>query len=376
MVVPKHAAAHIAERDGHRPGECGDVYDPPIPHRVCVGHRVRQDEPPLGVRVVYLDGLSVHRPHNVPGPLRAAARHVLRCRYETRYVDLRLRLSNHLHGCNDSRAARHVALHLPHSLGRLQGNPPAVERYALAHDGQAVGGVVRISFVLQDDHLWRLLASLRHAEQCPHTQILHLAAVEHFQPQAGAAGCAQRTLRHPRRGHPIRGFVDHVPAERDRIRNERPTIHAVPQRGQLGCGVIDDIHRLDRLAVVLWRLVLVEFVEAENRPLCDSLCRLPRIHPPNSGSVCNRRKPPDADLPQPPRRLPRYSAHGLRVKLRRLSQPNDRNSCRRNLAQGVDDGNLPFLARDLAVPDELRDAAPQRAVYRPGRPTRTNHPLE
>ena len=168
MVVPKYAAAYIAERDGHGPRECGDVYDLSIAHRVCVGHCVRQDEPAFGVRVVYLDALAVHRPHDVAGTLRATAGHVLRCRYDTRYVDLGLGLSNHFHGCNDSRAPRHVALHLSHPFGRLQGNSPAVERYALAHDGQSVRWVVGVSFILQDDQLWGLLASLGDAEQCPH----------------------------------------------------------------------------------------------------------------------------------------------------------------------------------------------------------------
>ena len=189
-------------------------------------------------------------------------------------------------------------------------------------------------------------------------------------------GCPQRALCHPRWGHPIWGFVDHVPAERDGIRSECASIYAVSQRGQLGSGVVDDRHGLDRLAVILRRLVLVEFVEAENRPLCDGLCGLFCIHSPDSGSVRDRRKLADADHPQPARSLGGYSAHSLCVELRRLSQPDDRDSGRRNLAKRVDDGNLALLACDFAVPDELRDTAPQRAVYGPGRPARMGHPIE
>ena len=97
-----------------------------------VGNGIDQDEAPFRVGVEHFDGLSRHRCHDVAGTLSLTADHVFHGRNERGDGDRGLQLGNAAHRAKHSCSTAHVALHLFHAVGGLDGHAAGIERHALA----------------------------------------------------------------------------------------------------------------------------------------------------------------------------------------------------------------------------------------------------
>ena len=126
------AQGHLA-----RTGQGRDVDD-----RGCVGvpggirERVSQDKPPLGVGVADEAGASAVVRDHVAWLHRRRAERVLRRRQQPGDLDRHLEVAQRPHNGDHHAGACHVALHGHHRVARLDGDPAAVERDALADDDE------------------------------------------------------------------------------------------------------------------------------------------------------------------------------------------------------------------------------------------------
>ena len=103
----------------------------------CVGDGVGQDQPALCIGVDDLDRLPVGAGYDVTRTLGGPAHHVLGDRDDRHHVEREAPGGDHVDRGQHRGRARHVALHGPHLLGRLDGKAPGVEGDALAHQSQA-----------------------------------------------------------------------------------------------------------------------------------------------------------------------------------------------------------------------------------------------
>src|SRR6266550_1810754 len=103
-------------------------------HRI--GNAVGQNQAPLRIGVDDLDGFAARAGHDIARLDRLARRHVLGRRNNADDIDLGLELGDRQHGADHGCAAAHVRFHLLHIQGRLDRDPTAVERDALADERQ------------------------------------------------------------------------------------------------------------------------------------------------------------------------------------------------------------------------------------------------
>ena len=136
VVVGEHARVGGPERHDDRAGQRGQVDDALGALLDRVGQGVGQDQPALGVGVVDLDGLAVHRGDDVAGLDRAAARHVLGGRHHGGDAHGKPELGDGGHRLQHGGPAGHVELHLVHLRRGLDGDPAGVEGHGLADEAQ------------------------------------------------------------------------------------------------------------------------------------------------------------------------------------------------------------------------------------------------
>ena len=166
------------------------------PRLARVGEGVGQDQPAFGVGVEHLDGLARERRHDVAGPLRAAAGHVLDGGNQRRHRHGRLQLRDGPHGADHGGAARHVVLHLLHAVGGLDGDAAGIERDALAHQAQvhrlAVARARRAGSAGRSAPAARRCpAPRRAARPCPAARMRSRSSTSHSRPNSAAIARAR-----------------------------------------------------------------------------------------------------------------------------------------------------------------------------------------
>ncbi len=102
---------------------------------VAVPESIGEHETAFGVGVEHLDGLARHRGDDVARTLRVAVGHVLDQPDDADDVDLGLARGERVHQAGDGGGAAHVALHVLHAGGGLDGDAAGVEDDALADEG-------------------------------------------------------------------------------------------------------------------------------------------------------------------------------------------------------------------------------------------------
>src|SRR5690606_2288386 len=112
----------VPERDDDRAGQRGKIDHAFRLEAAGVPDDVGEHEPPLGVGVDDLDGLPRHGLDDVTGTLRVAVRHVLDEADDADGIDLGLAAGQRAHQAGDAGRPRHVALHVLHAAGGLDGD--------------------------------------------------------------------------------------------------------------------------------------------------------------------------------------------------------------------------------------------------------------
>ena len=235
---PQHALAHavvvgeqphveVPQGYHHRARQRGRVHQVRAALFARIGQCIRQDQPPLGVGIDHFDGLARHGRHNVARALRPAARHVLHAGNEGRHGDRRLQLRDGSHRPQHGCAAGHVVLHLLHPVGRLDGDPAAVEGHALAHQTQVRRGLPLPRPVPDHDQRGRFGASTRHAQQRSHAEQFHPFRIQNLAFQPILRGHAPRRLRHFVRREQVGRLVHQGPREVLRLGHNPPARHGV-----------------------------------------------------------------------------------------------------------------------------------------------------
>ena len=130
-------AVGVAERDEDRAGERGEVDDPLGALLDRVAERVGQDQAALGVGVVDLDRLAVHRGDDVARLHRAWPLGMFSVDGTTAVtVAGSAELGDRVHRLDHRGAAGHVELHLLHLRRGLDRDPAGVEGHGLAHEAR------------------------------------------------------------------------------------------------------------------------------------------------------------------------------------------------------------------------------------------------
>ena len=165
IVVAHQADVHRAQRNAYGTGQCRgiDHVSRTLAHGVRQG--IGKNEPSLGIGVDHLDGLAVHRLHDVARSGGRAAWHILDQAKQTanalRQTQPRDRRDRPEHGCR----AGHVVLHFFHRVRGLERKASGVKRHALADKKQVLvaGGICGIP--TQANQPWRPRGAPRHAQQ-------------------------------------------------------------------------------------------------------------------------------------------------------------------------------------------------------------------
>src|SRR5207237_7148499 len=124
----------------------------------------------VGVSVDSLDGLARHRGHYVARALRIAVRHVLDKSDGADRIVLRLPRSQCVHQTDDASRTAHIALHVLHVGGTLDGNATGIEADALADEGDRL--IAALAAVPPQDHgAAGPGRALRHAKQRTNSQL-------------------------------------------------------------------------------------------------------------------------------------------------------------------------------------------------------------
>ena len=149
MLVPR-ARTHGARERGNIENVGGFFFARQI-------QAVRENQTAFGVGVVDHDGLAVLRIEDVAGKLGVGVGRVFGGGDDSGDIEFRLQLADSLHGIEHGGAAGHVALHLPHFVGRFDRDAARVERDAFADKSQVKLRLLRP--VSQADHPRRMAAA-------------------------------------------------------------------------------------------------------------------------------------------------------------------------------------------------------------------------
>ncbi len=159
------------------------------------------------------------------------------------------------HGAQHRGRAGHVVLHLLHALGGLDRDAAAVERDALAHQRQVVGGRVfgarggRGWNVFQNDQARRLDGALRDAQQRPESKLFHPRLVQHLALQPLLSGHAAGVVGQDARRHQVGRLVDQRAGVVLGFPNHAPALQRLLERRRLFRH--RDAHALDALLALL-----------------------------------------------------------------------------------------------------------------------------
>ena len=99
------------------------------------------------------------------------------------------------HRTGHGRAARHVALHALHAVGRLDGHAAGIERDALADETNHRRRRRVLRLVTDHDEPGRHRAAARDTEEQLHLQVFDAMLVQHVDGEARAAGGRRHPIR-------------------------------------------------------------------------------------------------------------------------------------------------------------------------------------
>ncbi len=125
-------------------------------------------------------------------------------------------------------SSRHVVLHLVHLLAGFDRYAAAVERDALADDGEGEG-VRLVGVVFENDEAGRLGTAARHAQHCAHAHLFHLRQIEYGTIQAVGFRHLLRQLREVGRRHITAGPIDYVAGHLDGVHDLGCSRHSRPR---------------------------------------------------------------------------------------------------------------------------------------------------
>ena len=340
VVVREQARVRRAERDDDRAGQRREVDDPLGALLHGVGEGVGEDEAALGVGVVDLDRLAVHRGDDVAGLHRASARHVLGRGHDSRDPDRKPESGDGAERLDHRGAAGHVELHLVHLCRGLDRDPARVEGHRLAHVAEVRARAAAL--VAEHDQLRLRVRALRDRGKGAHAARDDLVAPEGLERQLWMrVRDLARPLRESRGCEHVRGQVLEV---------ARCVLRAGTKARLLDCrGLVDvggHLERVEpvgatRIVVVVRGLVAVEAVEGEQRPL-DQRAR---------DALARRRRPRQRLGPELARTSGgdrRRDARLLGVELAALAESGDQHAA----TVLVEDGHLLQARLRLAGLDE------------------------
>ena len=185
-----------------------------------VVEKIGEDEPALGVGVDDLDGLAGHRGDDVAGTLRIGIRHVLDEADNADDIGLGLPLRQRGDGAGDGSGAAHVALHVLHAAGRLDGDAAGVEDDALADEDKRLGFRVGAG-PAHDDDARRPGRALRNADERAHLEAANRPLVEHLHRDA-VLGELLEAVGELDGAEDIGRLVDEIAGEIDAFGDGRP----------------------------------------------------------------------------------------------------------------------------------------------------------
>ena len=206
VVVRDQSRVGRAERHDDAASERRDVHHPvgaEVAHAIC--ERVGEDQTPLGVGVVHLNGLPVELGDDVSGLGGRAVGHVLRRRHAGHDAYWQAELGDRVQRLQDGGSAGHVHLHLLHLRRGLDGDPARVEGDSLAHEAERLARRIG-RLVPQHDQTRLLRAALGDGREPAHPEGLDLGAAHDV---GGDGIVARRDLASPirqvRRRHDVGG---------------------------------------------------------------------------------------------------------------------------------------------------------------------------
>ena len=256
---------------------------------------------------------------DVTGLERRSAGEVLRRRDHGRDPQGEPQSRDRADGGDDRRRARHVPLHRLHVLRRLDRDPPRIKRDPLPHQPEMRPAAP--AAIAEDDQSRRLLAPPGHSQEAAGPKPPERRRAEHLAVDARLPGEKAGPPRQLRRCERVARLVHQV-AGCIRSLGQDP---AAAHRFGHGLGPLpiplDDRQPLDRLGVLMVRLVACEPVEAEQRPLHERLGRLGGMQSAGAGSVDDGGDPAGTDPAQRPGRFGRRGPYPIQCELLRLPSP-------------------------------------------------------
>ncbi len=357
LVVRHDSGVVVAQGDHDRARERREVDEVRRSLPAGVRERVGEHEPSLGVGVRDLDRLAVERGHDVAGPVRPPARHVLAGRHDREHAQRKPELRDRPHGRDDGTAAGHVAFHLLHAGGGLDRDTAGVERDRLADEAEddALHGV--LGLVAEDDQAGLRLRALGDGGERAHAGRLDLGPAPDLDREAAARRDLAGTLGKRGRRELVGGGVDELATAVGPVRGYPCSC------GRLGGGASPgsaEDETLDRRSLAVPRLPAAGVVGAEDGAVHDRPCLFaggkaqPRFERPRDRSAAeSARSLDDAG---------RRGAESVRVQAGRLADPDRRQAVRSELAERVHEREVAELALDLAILGQMGETAGEQAV--------------
>ena len=353
IVVRSHHADHVIAQ-GHDtcPRQGRQVDDRGGLVTAGVGQGVCEDQASFGVGRHDLDRLAREGFENITRFVRLPARQVFRRRYDPDQIHRQAELRRGPDGRNHRRPARHVRLHLVHLIGRLDGDPTAVEGDPLTDQGDDRTRLLPPA-VFEYDQLRRLVASPGHAQEGIHPEFLHLAGIEHRTADVLPLGAFSGLVRKIGRGHLIRRRGNDIPRKGGRGGDDFGRFRRGPDN--LVSPLFRRQDRKPRDLAALFPIDGLErqkLVKTEDNPFYGGL-RHPFERKIYILDVQRCRKLADVqgtDVLRGPGECPPQT---IRREIRSLPQPHDDDPLDRKILTGVENGNLVRQARKITPVEDL-----------------------
>ena len=184
---------------------------------LAVPKHIRQNEAPLGVRIVNLDRLTRHGRNNITRPLRIAVRHIFHQADQTNRVYFRFTASERLHQSGDRAGAAHIPFHVLHAGPGLQRDTAGIESHALADECNWLFGFGR-SVPSHNGDLAFTNGPLADAQERTHAKLLHLFLAKNLDLNAQFRK-GLHLFRKTRRVEDIRWLRDEIAGKENAVRD-------------------------------------------------------------------------------------------------------------------------------------------------------------
>ena len=260
IVVGEQARVLRAQRDQDRACQRREIdHELGLVLVLDAPEHISEHKAALGVRVDDLNGLPGQRLHDVAGALRLAVRHVLDEADGADHVHLGLARGQRVHEADDAGGARHVALHVLHAAGRLDGNAARVERDALADERhRALVGLLG-PVPAHDDAAALVDRPLPDAQKRIHAKLLHRLHVEDLHLDANLLKLAGPTGEFLGMQH-VGRLVHKIASDVHAFRNRLARLRRLLRGGRIRHGDPHGKRTLRLRVVALLRLVAVKLV--------------------------------------------------------------------------------------------------------------------